>query len=195
MKAEARFAETPEAWEEDDCALDSNWNAGVPVPPARRRSCARELPQFSPGGVVLAATFSRDVSRLISGDLDSDETGDIIATIHDDLARGNNKLLYELVAVVLGTTVEEDDLDARCLGLEILATSKITGRELLLPTLIKFALASGIDRLQFRAIGAANTLPRSLRTDLRRVVEGAVNGLPSGSAARRLGSLFIENNK
>jgi hypothetical protein len=145
-------------------------------------------------GVLLPATFSKEVQRLISGDFESDETGPLVAAIHKHIVGGNRQIVYELVMLVLGVTAP-DEIDARCLAVETITTSQVPDREALLHALIKFCLGSGVEELQFIAIGAADTLPRNLRIELRGMVEGVVRLAAERSSTQRIGALFLAHNK
>ncbi len=138
--------------------------------------------------------FSEDVRRLLAGEFDSDETEDLIVAMHQGMETGNLNLAYELACVAVGIP-GPDEIDARCLALETLATARLPNLAPLLHSLIGFCLTSGIDRLQFRAIGAANLLPPAMRAELRPAVKEVVDGAAPGSSPKRLGALFLEQSK
>jgi len=156
----------------------------------------RELNEYrhTAGGEVACAVFSEEVTRLIAGDFDSDETDDLIVAMHRKLAAGDLRIAYELECIVAGIPAP-DEIDARCLALETLATARLSSLQPMLYLLIGFCLKSDIERLQFRAMGAANLLPRALRLELSGAIKEVVDQAAQGSSTRRLGTLFLENNR
>ena len=140
------------------------------------------------------AGLSLEVKRLITGDFESDDTEDLMMAMHRNMAAGDRKLAYELVSVAAGI-IAPDEIDARCLALETLATARLPSVESLLRPLIEFCIASDIERLQFRAIGAAGRLPQATRVELSAAVDEVVGKAAPGSSVRRLGTLFLENNR